>query len=183
MPASGMFHGCNIFFGWPGAVSGRTLSAAGPPPSAQWCRGRAESGGIPPVGGGNRRKPGRPAGCHAISCSAGNVAAFAAKHGQACLVVGLHSVGWSVVVLHGPAKLLGPVDRRAVRGLAVEQQDVANPHRYRDPVGGGDIGVRTSILFNRLANKGVVVLTNGESSIDEIAQDVYLSIGSLMGSD
>lgn len=48
---------------------------------------------------------------------------------------------------------------------------------------GADLGVRSYLLFNRLANKGVVVLTNGESAIEAIAQDVYLAIESLMDVD
>ena len=46
--------------------------------------------------------------------------------------------------------------------------------------GGGDIGVRTLMAFNRAENRGIVVLTNGESSLLSIAENIYLAIDSLL---
>ena len=46
--------------------------------------------------------------------------------------------------------------------------------------GGGDIGVRTHMVFNRTENRGVVVLTNGEGPVASIADNVYLAIDSLL---
>ena len=46
--------------------------------------------------------------------------------------------------------------------------------------GGGDIGVRTHMAFNRAENRGVVVLTNGEGPVSSIADNVHLAIDSLL---
>jgi len=45
--------------------------------------------------------------------------------------------------------------------------------------GGGDIGVRTVATFDPVGGRGVVVLTNGEAPVQDIAEEIYLAIDSL----
>jgi hypothetical protein len=38
---------------------------------------------------------------------------------------------------------------------------------------GGDNGVSTTMAFTRQDRRGVIVLTNGEAPVDELAADLY----------
>lgn len=48
--------------------------------------------------------------------------------------------------------------------------------------GGGDIGVRTIIAFGPAGGRGVIVLTNGEAPVRDIAEEIYFAIDSLKDS-
>ena len=46
--------------------------------------------------------------------------------------------------------------------------------------GGGDIGVRTHMVFSREKYRGVVILTNGEGPVSSVAEKIYLAIDSFL---